>query len=144
MMKIGVQISIIYTDEHLIELRVVAANGVFAGQADLYADSEALAEFAGVLRGFPSSQSDTREFELGSFDAEFVGGGAGFRFFCLDSVGHASAEVRLRSDPKFKGGVSDNVLLHVPIEAAAIDSFVVQLERIAVVVGQAAFLEAAA
>jgi hypothetical protein len=143
MMKIGVHLSIIYTDEHLIELRVVASNGLFAGQADVYADSEAPAEFAGVLRGFPSSHGDTREFELGSFDTEFAGGGAGFRFFCLDSVGHASAEVRLRGDPKVKGGMSDTVLLHIPVEAAAIDSFVAQLTRMAAVVGQVALLEAA-
>ena len=31
-MKAGLQISVVYTDEHLIELRVAAANGVFAGQ----------------------------------------------------------------------------------------------------------------
>jgi hypothetical protein len=142
-MKIGVQISIVYTDEHLVELRVRASNGVFTGQADVYADAESLLEFAGVLRGFPKSREDTREFELGSFDAAHVGGGAGFRFFCLDSVGHASAEARLRSDPKVKGGVSDTVLLHIPVEAAALDSFVAQLERMEAVVGQAALLEAA-
>ena len=139
----GVRISIIYADEHLIELRVTASNGVFAGQAEVYADSESPAEFAGALRGFPENEGDTREFELGSFDAAFAGGGAGFRFFCLDSVGHASAEVKLRSDPEVKGGVSDTVLLHVPVEAAAIDSFVVQLERMAAVAGQTALLEAA-
>jgi len=143
-MKIGVQISIIYTDEHLIELRVKASNGVFAGQAEVYADSEVLAEFAGVLRGFPTGQSDSREFEIGSFDAAYAGGGAGFRFYCLDSVGHAAAEVRLRSDPKVGGGAGDVIVLHIPVEVAAIDSFVVQLERMAVMVGQAALLEAAA
>jgi len=144
LMKIGVQISVIYTDEHLIELQVVASNGVFVGQSDVYADAKALVEFAGVLRGFPESRGDTREFELGSFDTEYAGGGAGFRFFFLDSVGHASAEVRLRSDPKVNGGVSDTVLLHIPVEAAAIDSFVVQLNRMAAEVGQSAFLGAAA
>ncbi len=143
-MKIGVQISIIYTDEHLIELRVVASNGVFAGQADVYADAEALIEFAGVLRDFPNNQGDTREFELGSFDTAYACGGAGFRFFCLDSVGHASAEMRLRSDPRVNGGVSDTVLLHIPVEAAVIDSFIAQLERMAAAVGQSAFLESAA
>lgn len=143
-MKFGVQISIVYTDEHLIELRIVASNGVFAGQAEVYADAESLIEFAAVLRGFPESREDTRAFELGSFDEEYAGGGAIFRFFCLDSVGHASAEVRLRSDPKVKGGVSDTVLLHIPVEAGVIDSFVAQLERMAAVVGQSTFLEAAA
>lgn len=141
-MKTGVQISIIYTDEHLVELRIRASNGVFAGQADVYADSEVLAEFAGVLRGFPAGQSDSREF--GSFDVAYAGGGAGFRFYCVDSVGHAAAEVRLRSDPQAGGGVSNAVVLHIPVEAAALDSFVMQLEQMAAAVVQAALLEAAA
>jgi hypothetical protein len=64
MPETGIRISVIYTDEHLIELRVMASNGTFAGQADVYADADAPAEFARVLRGFPASRSDTREFEL--------------------------------------------------------------------------------
>ena len=143
-MKAGIQISVIYTDEHLIELRVAASNGMFAGGVDVYADSDALTELAEVLRDFPAGQSDSREFEIGSFDAANAGGGAAFRFYCLDSVGHAAAEVRLRSDPEVGGGVSDVVVLHVPVEAAAVDSFVVQLAGSAAVVGQTAQLEAAA
>src|SRR5687767_14654306 len=113
MIESGVRISVIYTDEHLIELRISASNGVFAGQADVYADSGAPAEFAVALRGFPKTQGDVREFELGSFDAAYAGGGAAFRFYCLDSVGHAAAEVRLRTDPNLEGGVSDAATFHI-------------------------------
>ena len=144
MVKAGVRISVIYTDEHLIELRVKASNGVFAGQADVYADSDVLVELAEALRGFPDGRSDSREFEIGSFDAAHAGGGAGFRFYCLDSVGHAAAEVRLRSDREVGGGVSDTVVLHMPVEAASVDSFVVQLAGAAAEVGQSALLEGAA
>lgn len=143
-MKAGIQISIVYTDEHLIELRIMASNGVFAGQVDVYADSDALTELAEMLRDFPGSQSDSREFEIGSFDAAYAGGGVGFRFYCVDSVGHAAAEVRLRSDPEMGGGVSDTMVVHVPVEAAAIDSFVVQLAGSVEMVGQTARLEAVA
>jgi hypothetical protein len=144
MSETGVRISVIYTDEHLIELRVNASNGVFAGQADVYADSEAPSELAAVLRGFPKSQDDVREFELGSFDAAYAGGGAGCRFYCLDSVGHAATEVRLRTDPNVESGVSDLAVFHISVEAAAVDSFVTELERMAAAVGQAAILGAAA
>jgi len=144
MIKTGVQISIIYTDEHLIELRVQASNGVFAGQADVYANLEAMIEFAGVLRGFPTSHSNTREFELGTLDATSSGGGAGFRFYCVDSVGHAIAEVRLRTDARLGTGGSDAAAIHIPVEGAGIDSFVGELERMTAEVGQAAFLKAAA
>jgi hypothetical protein len=99
---------------------------------------------AAVLRGFPKSQDDVRKFELGSFDAAYAGGGAGFRFYCLDSVGHAAIEVRLRTDPNVEGGVSDVAVFHISVEAAAVDSFVTELERMAAAVGQAAILESAA
>ncbi len=144
MTKTGVQISIIYTDEHLVELRANASNGVFSGQADVYADLGELAEFAGVLRGFPANGSDTREYEFGSFDDAYAGGGAGFRFYCVDAAGHAVAEVRLRTDPRRGVGASDETLLHIRIEAAAVDTFVGELERMSATVGQAAILEAAA
>ena len=143
MIETGIQISVIYTDEHLIELRVTASNGVFAGQADVYANIDAPAEFAGVLRGFPVSQSDAREFEIGDLGTANAGGGAGFRFHCVDSVCHAVAEVRLQSDSLRGGGVSDYAVLHVPVEAASVDAFVEQLEGMAAVVGHAAVLEAA-
>jgi hypothetical protein len=67
-MKLGIHISVLYNDEHLLKLRVSASNGVFAGQADVYADSDALAEMAGTLKGFPNGRDDEREFEMGTFD----------------------------------------------------------------------------
>ncbi len=141
MMETGVRISVIYTDEYVTELRVMASNGVFAGQVDdVYAELESLREFAGVLRGVPANFDDTRSFELGSFDAAHVGGGARFRFYCLDSVGHATAEVSLRSDSRAKLSVRGAVVLHIPVEAATVDLFTVQLERIATLGGQAALL----
>jgi len=144
MPETGVRISVIYTDEHLIEVRVTASSGTFAGQADVYADADAPAEFARVLRGFPDSHSDTREFEIGDLDPANAGGGAGFWFRCVDSMGHAMAEVRLRSDPLRGGGLSDAAVLHIRVEAAAVDAFVEQLAVMSSAVGQAAFLEGAA
>ena len=143
-MKTGLQISVLYTDSHLLKLRVYASNGVFAGQSDVYADCDALAELGRTLKGFPSSRDDTREFEVGAFDANYAGGGAGFRFFCVDSTGHALAQVRLRTDSRREADVNDMVTLHVPVVAAAIDSFVERLVLMAASPGESAFLEAAA
>ena len=144
MTKIGVSISIVYTDEHLLELRVQAGNEAFAGQANVYADSEIARQFANLLRGFPVSSSDTREIELGTFDDAYAGGGASFRFYCVDSVGHAMVEVRLRTDPRLGVGVSDVATIHFPVQASLIDSFVGELEQMAPEVGQTAVLEGAA
>jgi len=98
---------------------------------------------ASVLRGFPADPSDMRKYELGTFDAAYGGGGARFRFSCTDSSGHALAEVRLRTDHRLGVVASDVATIHIPIEAAGMDSFVEQLERILPETGQSALLEAA-
>jgi hypothetical protein len=144
MIKSGIEISVICADQDLLELRVQASNEVFRGQAEVYADSETLKEFANQLRGFPASNKDCREFELGTLDVTSAGGGAGFRFYCVDSVGHAMAEVRLRADSRLSGGTSDVATIHISVEAGAIDSFIGELERAAPRVGQVAVLKAAA
>ena len=143
-MKLGIHIVVLYDDEHLLKLRVSASNGVFAGQADVYADSDDLAEMAGILKGFPNGRNDAREFEMGTFDKNYAGGGAGFRFFCVDSVGHALAQVRLYADARREADVNDLATVHVPVVAASIDSFIEGLGRIAAKTGEAAILEAAA
>ena len=50
----------------------------------------------------------------------------------------------MRTDPNVEDGVSDLAVFHISVEAAAVDSFVTELERMAAAVGQAAILEAAA
>jgi hypothetical protein len=110
----------------------------------VYAASNTLADMAEVLRGFPSGEDDFREYEIGSLDNASTSGGAGFRFYCLDSLGHASVEVKLRSEPGARGGVNDTVVLNIAVEAALLDSFVAQLAGAQAEVGQSASLEAAA
>jgi hypothetical protein len=121
MIEAGVRISVVYNDVHFIELRINASNGSFAGEADVYAASDAPAAFAMVLRGFPKSQEDVREFALGTFDPAYAGGGAAFRFYCLDAVGLAVDQVRLRTDLNVEGRASDAATFHISVEAAAVD-----------------------
>jgi hypothetical protein len=48
-METGIRFSIIYSDQHLLELRIEASNGVFSGRADVYANLDAPREFAATL-----------------------------------------------------------------------------------------------
>ncbi len=128
-MKSGIEITIIDTDlPDFIELRVRASNGVFSGETRLYAVPEALTLFAAKLQDFPANPLDTRDFELGTFNTDFAGGGARFYFRCMDQLGHAVIEVTIRSDPQREP--SQEVRLVIPIEPAAVDVFVDQLECI--------------
>ena len=143
-MEIGIQISVVYTEEYLLQLRVSASNGIFAGQADIYAGLTDTSDFANILAGFPSRTDDMREFEMGSFDELFSGGAAKFRFYCVDSVGHSLAEVTLLHDPYRSGGSTDSALFSIAVESSAIDTFVEELRQMSAVVGNVARLYAAA
>ena len=143
-MKTGLEISVIYVEEYLLQLRVAASNGSFAGQADIYAQASDALELADTLRGFPTRADDIREFKLGTLDETYAGGGAKFRFYCVDSVGHSLAEIALRHDPYRLGGAIDSAILSIPVESSAIDAFVHELKQMAAVVGHRARLDAAA
>jgi|SRR5882672_7866787 len=125
----GIEMSIAWFDDDVIELRVRATNGRFAGQAFAYVENNALPRLAAELQGFPLDAADSRVLEFGTFDASYAGGGVGLKFCCTDAVGHAEVEVRLRTDPRPQGR-SDSAQFAITVEAAAVDEFVDQLKKV--------------
>jgi len=57
-----------------------------------------LAESAEKIKGFPRNPSDKRTLEFGAFAPKAAGGAATLSFYCRDSAGHASVEVKIESD----------------------------------------------
>jgi hypothetical protein len=51
------------------------------------------------------------------------------RFHCVDGAGHAYVEASVDSNYQ-RGGTIQTVLLAMPVEAAAVDTFVCELERL--------------
>ena len=82
------------------------------------------------LCGFPLRADDVRDVELGQFDPSCAGGGVKLHFYCLDSVGHAAVEMRLRGDTCTALGDVESVALRIALEAAAIDRFVDEIGKI--------------
>ncbi|HEX6813795.1 MAG TPA: hypothetical protein VF384_19395 [Planctomycetota bacterium] len=136
-------LAVIWLDEHVVEIQVRAANGRFAGVADCYAGHEFFARAAESLRGFPTSARDHREIDVGTFDPGYAGGGARIVLRCIDSAGHAVADVTLQADSAAVQGHRESVSLTFPIEAAGVDELVAVLGRIDLVVGAAAVLRPA-
>ncbi len=128
-MDIGFRFEVIYKDSYLLEVRLSAWNGAFGGAADLYVGIGQLEETAAKLKGFPNHPSDTREVILGDFGPKSAGGGVSMRFYCTDASGHASVESKIESD-SLSGKPAQCVTLSLPIEAAAVDSFVDELRRL--------------
>jgi hypothetical protein len=126
-MKSGIEFKIVWFDQDVVELRVSASNGRFSGQVNLYLGRGRLSGTADLLKGFPSDSTDSRDVELGTFNPNHVGGGAQMHLYCLDMAGHAAVDVKLRLDTCKTMGEVGSVALRIPVEAAAIDSFAMQV-----------------
>jgi hypothetical protein len=124
----GIEFEVVWLDLHAIEYQVVCSNGSFTGTAKMYLNHDGLQNAANTLSGFPSSTTDLREVEFGTFESEVTGGGIHMSFYCVDSVGHAVVFVKLRADGCKGFSEPQFVSLYVPVEAGAIDTFVKQAQ----------------
>jgi hypothetical protein len=139
-MENGIHLEVIWFDGDVIEIVLSCSNGRFSGQAEIYLSHDGLLEFANGLRGFPESVTDSRNFELGTFNPSNADGGVKMNFSCSDSTGRAIIEMRLRGDACQGLGEPESVALRIPIEPAAIDSFVQQLAAVDCTIGASATL----
>lgn len=139
-MENGINIRVVYFDQHVIEVVFGCSNGYFSGTAEIYLDHDGLSKLADALSGFPSSPDDSREVRIGTFDPSHADGGVLMNFRCRDSVGHAIAAIKLRGDGSKGFGELQSVALRIPIEPAAIDLFVRQLRQMDSTNGVVAFL----
>ncbi len=139
----GIHLEVIWFDQDVIEIVLSCSNGRFSGQAEIYLGHSDLSEFADGLRGFPRNVSDSRNFELGTFNPRHADGGIKMTFICPDSTGRAVVEIRLRGDACEALGEPESVALRIPIEPAGIDSFVEQLASVDTTIGASAMLSLA-
>lgn len=142
-MKDGIEIAVIWLDQHALECLLSCSNGRFSGQGEIYLGHDKLFELAEALSGFPLNSKDSRDFELGTFNPDHAGGGIRLHFRCADSAGHAVVEVKLRGGASKGPGELESVALGIPVQAAAIDSFVSQIRQMEREVGAKAFLQMA-
>ncbi len=119
----------IWHDNDVLNLRVLAWKGDFGGVAEIYEGVGDLHVAASNLRGFPSNPSDRREIVFGRFARDCAAGGVSMRFHCVDGAGHAYVEASVDSNYQ-RGGTIQTVVLAMPVEAAAVDTFVLELERL--------------
>lgn len=142
-MENGIDVEVIWLDQNVTECRISCSNGYFSGQAEIYVGHNDLLKMTDELTGFPSSVNDCRDFELGTFNPDHADGGIRMHFFCLDPVGHAAVDVKLRGDACKSLGEVQSVALRIPVLAAGIDSFISQIRKLDQEVGATAHLDMA-
>lgn len=127
--EVGFQLDVLWHDEDLFDIRASAWNGAFGGVAEMYVAIGGLEEIAAKLSGFPRDPKDIREIVLGAFGREFAGGAVSMKFYCVDRAGHVYVESKIESESE-SAGVVQYAIICMPVEAAAIDSFVCDLRRL--------------
>jgi hypothetical protein len=106
----GIEFEVVWWDQDVIEYLVRCSNGAFAGAAKMYMGHDELSNAASVVGGFPSSNKDSRNIELGTFQPSTAGGGIHMHFDCGDSVGHACVQIKLRANGCKAMGDAQSVL----------------------------------
>jgi hypothetical protein len=123
----GIKVEIVWFDHDLVEYQFTCSNGRFSGVAEIYLGHDDFPKMVEALKGFPSTPSDVRDLELGTFNPKHANGGVRLHCYCKDPAGHAVMEVKLRGDACKGLAEPESVALAFPVEAAAIDSFLTQV-----------------
>ena len=123
----GLTVEVTSFDDYVVEFRVCASNGNFSGSAHVYATQNTAAEIAKKFAGFPTSRTDVRSIELGTFDKALAGGGARLQLSTLDELGHCRLLITLRADPRFGPASGGNAEFSVVFEPASLDRFLSSL-----------------
>lgn len=131
-MKSGIEIAVVYTDVHLMELQISASNTAFTGQVNTYVNHSDTAKFSKALKGFPSNVGDVRRMELGA-NATFV-------FSTIDDLGHSMVGVEIAADTIGPNNLTGRAAFNILVNPAEIDQFVDELAKLTPDVGKSAYL----
>lgn len=116
--KGGIEIEVLWSGRDVMKCEARCSNGRFSGAAHIYVSHDDLRRMAEALHGFPHAKSDSRDFELGTFNPAL-----GWRWSPLRMLWQRSARPR-----RDRGKAQRRRLL--PVEAASIDSFLTQVRAI--------------
>ena len=120
---------IVWKDENMFELKIIASNGRYSGTAQVYATSNSLIKFALSLAGYPIAWGNTLFYELkGSFSFFSMS------LYCIDSSGHIGVKVTLEEDIHNSNQQQNKnqVKLEITTVPGAIDNFQKELVHLAV------------
>jgi hypothetical protein len=137
-------IEVVYHDEGLTEILVVADNGRFAGCTTIYANPNDLIEFGKQIKGFPKniSQVEKREFgftkedkdkldELRKSRSSMTSYSTAYlclNFYCIDNLGHPVVYVAFDEGTWSKRETAaGKASFEIMVEPAQIDKFADEL-----------------
>ncbi|MEN8194940.1 MAG: hypothetical protein ABFS30_00320 [Pseudomonadota bacterium] len=120
------EITVVWNDEWLTEVRIVAANGPFQGGCQVYANPDWLLDLAKKFRGYPKTREDHFRVVLGEAGLARVT----IEAFGVDASGHVALAVRTIEEPSLslKEDRPQQAEIVFAFEPAAADRFADELE----------------
>lgn len=128
----GIAVSVIYSDLHLMQIRMRASNRFFAAEVDTYLTHDACAKVGDQLKGFPLSSDDVRRVEIGP---KII-----LSFSTLDSLGHSIVSVDMEADIPEQNGLTPRSTFSILVNPAQIDQFATDLSVLGPEIGESASL----
>ena len=127
--KAFIDFKVIWKDDDMFELQVIATNGRYSGVTRVYDTKRTLSQFAKQLEGFPTGNT-TLFYECGEKDSYAY---FSMKYYCIDTAGHIGVQVVLESDvaTEYRPEEKDRLALEIMIEPAAIDRFQKDLYNLA-------------
>lgn len=128
----GIVVSVIFSDLHLMQLQIRAANGAFAAEVDTYVSHDAFATVATRLKGFPVSPDETRRIEIVPKISLTIS--------TVDSLGHSIITVDMACDVPEQNNVTPRAIFNILANPGQIDQFAAELSHLKPEIGASASL----
>lgn len=127
--KLYLELEVIWKDEDMFELRIIASNGRYLGITEVYETKESLENFAELSFEFPKKDS-TLFYEMGKKDSYAY---FSMKYYCIDNAGHLGVELNLEENvsTEFRIEEKDKLKLEIIIDPTAVDNFQKELIQIA-------------
>ncbi len=120
-LKSYLELKVIWKDNDMIELSIIASNKEFFGKTKVYDQAENLAEFAAELEGFPHNQKELF-YDSGTKDSYAY---FSMRYYPVDYFGYIGVEVNIESNvpTEYRQEEKNKLKLEIIVEPNAIDNF---------------------
>ena len=113
------QLQVIWKDDDMFELRVIATNGRYSGSTEVYELSESLVNFAESLVDFPNDRKVLIH-EAGQQDSY---GYFRMKFYCIDHSGHVGVDIEEKVSNQHRTEEKSKLSLELIVQPSAIDNF---------------------
>lgn len=140
-MASGIQVLRIWSDVHLVELRIAINDGTSRFVNQMYVGHSDLAE---AISGLEASKNQPiHDMQFGAFGPEYAGGAFRARLhFALPGRIHVTCLQESDHSEFGKKVVANSASLHLVSEPALLDRFILEMKRLASTDDSEAFLEA--